>query len=116
MAEPILCVANMSRSLKYYVEVLGFKNESWGSADFTHVYRDSAGIYLSETDQGHAGTWVWVGVEDVALLFEEYRQSGAIIQHAPKNYRWAYEMKVVDPDGHILRFGSEPREDEAFDS
>ena len=21
---------------------------------------------------------------------------------------WAYEMKVTDPDGHVLRFGSEP--------
>jgi predicted lactoylglutathione lyase len=54
---------------------------------------------------------VWVGVEDVALLYEEYRKSGAKILHEPKNHLWAYEMKVEDPDGHVLRFGSEPRND-----
>ena len=31
--------------------------------------------------------------------------------HLPTNRPWAYEMQVVDPDGHVLRFGSEPRED-----
>jgi hypothetical protein len=24
------------------------------------------------------------------------------------NRPWAYEMQVEDPDGHVLRFGSEP--------
>jgi catechol 2,3-dioxygenase-like lactoylglutathione lyase family enzyme len=110
-AEPILSVADMSRSLRYYVDVLGFENAAWGSGDFTRVSRDDAGIYLSEGDQGHAGTWVWIGVEDVAGLHEEYTMSGARILHEPRNYPWAYEMKVVDPDGHVLRFGSEPRED-----
>ena len=28
----------------------------------------------------------------------------------PEHYPWAYEMKVTDPDGHVLRFGSEPKE------
>jgi predicted enzyme related to lactoylglutathione lyase len=110
-AEPILRVANMERSLQYYVEVLGFTNAQWGGTEFTHVSRDSAGIYLSEGDQGHPGTWVWLGVEDVESLYDEYTKSGALILHAPINYPWAYEIKVEDPDGHVLRFGSEPRED-----
>lgn len=115
MAEPILCVENMSRSLRYYLEVLGFKNADWALSDFTHVNRDDAGIYLCEGDQGRAGMWVWIGVEEVALLHEEYRERGATILHAPKNFRWAYEMKVRDPDGHVLRFGSEPRQDIPFE-
>jgi predicted lactoylglutathione lyase len=57
---------------------------------------------------------VWVGVEDVESLHEEYTRSGASILHAPINYPWAYEIKVQDPDGHVLRFGSEPREDLPF--
>jgi predicted enzyme related to lactoylglutathione lyase len=115
-AEPILSVADMTRSLRYYVDVLGFANADWGGDDFTRVSRDSAGIYLSEGDQGNAGTWVWIGVEDVASLCEEYRVSGATILQEPTNYPWAYEMKVQDPDGHVLRFGSEPREEIPFDS
>src|SRR5919108_3571946 len=115
-AEPILSVSDMSRSLRYYIDVLGFKNADWGGQDFTHVSRDAAGIYLCEGSQGQPGTWVWIGVENVAALYDEYIKSGATICHAPENYPWAYEMKVEDPDGHILRFGSEPRKDKPFES
>jgi len=107
-AEPILCVRDMTASLKYYVDILGFKNAEWGGDDFTHVSRDGAGIYLAQGEQGQPGTWVWVGVEDVTALYEEYKASGARIRTKPENLPWALEMTVEDPDGHILRFGSEP--------
>ena len=113
-AQPILRVADMERSLRYYTEVLGFTAAEWGDDDFTSVNRDRAGIYLCRGYQGHPGTWAWVGVEDVGKLFEEYKASGAKILHEPENYLWAYEMKVGDPDGHVLRFGSEPRADIPF--
>ena len=109
-ADPILRVADMTRSLQYYVDVLGFTNAEWGGPDFTCVTRDGASIYLSEADQGQPGTWVWVGVSDVDLLFAEYTHTGATILHSPENFPWACEMKVGDPDGHVLRFGSDPKE------
>lgn len=110
-AEPILNVRDMAASLRYYVDVLGFRNAKWGSAGFTLVSRDGAGIYLCQGDQGQPGTWAWVGVEDVGLLYDEYRASGATIRQGPTNYMWAYEMRVEDPDGHVLRFGSDSRSD-----
>ena len=113
---PILKVAAIAASLRYYVEVLGFRNAPWGTVDFTCVNRDAAAIYLCRGGQGQAGTWVWIGVEDVEALYAEYRASGARIRHPPQNYPWACEMKVEDPDGHVLRFGSEPRGDKPFDS
>jgi predicted enzyme related to lactoylglutathione lyase len=113
---PILKITDMSVTLRYYVDVLGFENAEWGTDDFTHVARDNAGIYLCREGQGQAGTWVWIGVEDVEALHVEYKASGARIRHPPENYPWAYEMKVEDPDGHVLRFGSEPREDLPFDT
>jgi catechol 2,3-dioxygenase-like lactoylglutathione lyase family enzyme len=108
-ASPILNVADMPRSVRYYVDVLGFTNAEWGGDDFTCVTRDGASIYLSQGDQGRPGTWVWVGVEDVEVLHEEYSQSGALILHPPENFPWACEMRVRDPDGHVLRFGSDPK-------
>ena len=111
-ANPILSVADMARSLRYYVDVLGFTNAEWGGDDFTCVTRDAASIYLSESDQGRPGTWVWIGVEDAGALHEEYVQKGAIILEPPANFPWAVEMKVGDPDGHVLRFGSEPKEED----
>jgi predicted enzyme related to lactoylglutathione lyase len=111
-ANPILSVASMSRSLQYYLDVLGFANAEWGGDDFTCVTRDGASIYLSEGDQGQPGTWVWIGVGDVDALHEEYEAKGATILEPPQKYPWALEMKVGDPDGHVLRFGSDP-DDEA---
>jgi uncharacterized glyoxalase superfamily protein PhnB len=107
-ANPILRVANLRRSLRYYVDALGFSNAKWGSDDFTCVSRDGAAIYLSQGDQGQPGTWVWIGVSDVRALHEELKSSGATILHPPENFPWACEMKVGDPDGHVLRFGSDP--------
>jgi predicted enzyme related to lactoylglutathione lyase len=110
-ADPILRVASLSRSIQYYVDVLGFRNAEWGTADFTCVTRDEASIYLCEGGQGQPGTWVWVGVEDAEALHEEYRDAGATILHPPETFPWACEMRVGDPDGHVLRFGSEPKEE-----
>lgn len=45
---------------------------------------------------------MWIGVEDVKSLYQEYTEHGASILHSPTNYPWAYEMKVQDPDGHVL--------------
>jgi predicted enzyme related to lactoylglutathione lyase len=109
-ANPILNVADLRRSLRYYVDVLGFTNAEWGGDDFTCVTRDGASIYLSQGDQGRAGTWVWLGVDDVEALHEEYKESGAKILQPPEHFPWACEMKVGDPDRHVLRFGSDPKD------
>ena len=110
-ATPILSVNDMHVSVRYYVETLGFTNADWGNDFFTSVNRDRAGIYLCQGGQGRPGTWVWIGVEDAATLYEEYKAGGAKILRPPQNYPWAFEMHVEDPDGHVLRFGSEPRTD-----
>jgi catechol 2,3-dioxygenase-like lactoylglutathione lyase family enzyme len=110
-AEPILRVADLPTSLRYYVDVLGFRNAAWGSDGFTCVTRDGAAIYLCQGDQGCSGTWVWVGVEDAQALYREYQASGAKIRQRPLNQAWALEIQVEDPDGHVLRFGSEPLKD-----
>ena len=115
-AAPILRVSDMATSVRYYVDVLGFRNADWGDNDFTSVNRDDAGIYLCRGAQGQPGTWAWIGVEDVQSLYEEYRARGAKVRHAPRNYPWALEMHVEDPDGHVLRFASEPLSDRPFDA
>ncbi len=108
---PILNVKNVPLSVRYYVDVLGFKLDwSWGDKeDFASVSRDGHAIMLCQDGQGHPGTWLWVGVEDIEPLFHDYSSRGVTFVELPTNYPWAYEMKVQDPDGHVLRFGSEPR-------
>ena len=105
---PILPVRDLAKSVDYYVCVLGFKLDWQTPGIFASVSRGRAFLFLCEGDQGHPGTWVWIGVEDAAALFKEYQQSGAKIRLNPTNYQWTYEMQVEDLDGNILRMGSEP--------
>ena len=104
-SQPILRVENMQPSLRFYVGVLGFTNAPWGNDDFTSVNRDRAGIYLCRGGQGRGGAWVWLGVEDVALIYEGLKSRGVPIRMAPTNYSWALEMQIEDPDGNVLRLG-----------
>jgi predicted enzyme related to lactoylglutathione lyase len=90
------------------VDKLGFKNAAWGDDNFTSVNRDGAGIYLCRGGQGRGGAWVWVGVEDAEKLHQELKACGAPILMPLTNYPWALEFHVEDPDGNVLRFGSEP--------
>lgn len=110
---PILRVRDIDASIEYYVNKLGFR-VNWKFPYFANVARDKCSIFLSKGDQGHFGGWVWIGVEDCAALWEQYKSSGARIRHAPTNYAWAYEMQVEDLDGNVLRIGSEPKEGEPF--
>ena len=108
---PILRVVSLPRSLQYYVQVLGFGVE-WGDeagSAMASVARDGHSIMLCQGDQGHPGTWIWIGVEDIDPLFDQYQRRGATFRQTPINRPWAYEMQIEDPDGHVLRFGSEPR-------
>ena len=108
-SQPILRVENMQASLRFYVDVLGFENARWGNQQFTCVTRDRASIYLCQGDQGRGAAWVWVGVADAEKLHEELKARGAAIRLPPTNYPWAMEMQIEDPDGNVLRLGSEPK-------
>jgi len=107
---PILSVRELSASVRHYVEVLGFRVD-WTDEGMVSVSRDRCSLMLCEGAQGNPGTWVWIGVEDAGALHAEYRASGAAVRMEPTDFPWAYEMQVTDPDGHVLRFGSEPRGD-----
>lgn len=110
---PILSVKDMAASIAYYESSLGFVQE-WSAGDMASVARDGFSIYFNQSGQGQSGTWLWIGVEDVDVVYAEYQESGATILQPPTNYSWGCEMRVVDPDGHVLRIASGPKADEAF--
>ena len=109
---PILRVRDVEASRRYYVETLGFALE-WDADSMIAVSRDRKSIMLCEGAQGQPGTWLWIGVEDADAFFAEFSAKGAHIRSPPQNFSWAYEFQVEDPDGHVLRFGSEPKPEPA---
>ncbi|WP_135556965.1 glyoxalase superfamily protein [Paenibacillus cymbidii] len=112
---PILRVKEMSVSRHFYVEVLGFREAEWGDDQFTCVTRDSSCIYLCQGAQGQPGTWLWLGFDgDIHAVYNELIAKGVTISRPPTNYPWALEMHVEDPDGHVLRFATEPDNNQPF--
>jgi predicted enzyme related to lactoylglutathione lyase len=112
---PILRVDDIARSLKFYVDKLGFKNAEWGNEDFTYISREGASIYLCRGGQGKGGAWIWVGVGDAEVLHSQLQAQGVKIRMEPKNFPWALEFHVEDPDGNVLRLGSEPKPGSGFE-
>jgi len=114
---PILRVREMAASLDYCVRVLGFQLD-WQDDDgnsFASVSRGECHLFLTVGDQGHPGAWIWVGVGDSDALHEELHARGARIRLPPANYPWgSREMHVEDPDGNVLRLGSENKPGEPF--
>jgi catechol 2,3-dioxygenase-like lactoylglutathione lyase family enzyme len=112
---PILNVKDISKSLAFYVDILGFKSAEWGDDNFTSINRDNTGLYLCRGGQGLPGTWIWMGFDgDIFSLYQKLKSEGVKIKLPPTNFSWAYEMQVEDPDGHILRFGTDPNDKEPF--
>jgi catechol 2,3-dioxygenase-like lactoylglutathione lyase family enzyme len=106
---PILRVEDLEASRRYYIDKLGFSLD-WDAGSMISVSRDRKGIMLCERDQGNPGTWLWIGIDgDADVLFAEFSAKGAHIRSKPRNFSWAYEFAVEDPDGHVLRFGAEPK-------
>src|SRR5579871_982007 len=87
-SQPILRVENMQLALRFYVEVLGFENASWGGDDFTSVSRDGAAVYLCRGAQGRGGAWIWIGVENAAKLYEDLKARGVAIRDGLTNHAW----------------------------
>jgi predicted lactoylglutathione lyase len=105
---PILRVEDLESSRRYYIQKLGFTLD-WETDGMISVSRDHRSIMLCEREQGQPGTWLWIGVDDADVLFAEFSTKGVRIRTPPQNFSWAYEFAVEDPDGHVLRFGAEPK-------
>ncbi|MBS1660758.1 MAG: VOC family protein [Bacteroidetes bacterium] len=106
---PILYVKDMATSLHFYVDLLGFTAAEWGDDTFTSINRDNTGIYLCKGGQGQPGTWIWLGFDgDIYALHAALQSHNIPIRMPPTNFSYALEMHVLDPDGHVIRFGTDP--------
>jgi predicted enzyme related to lactoylglutathione lyase len=106
---PILRVDDLEVSRRYYIDKLGFALDWDYAGRMISVSRNGKGMMVCEREQGQAGTCLWIGVDDADALLAEFSAKGVPIRTPPKNFSWAYEFTIEDPDGHVLRFGSGPK-------
>jgi hypothetical protein len=84
---PILPVRNLSKSMAFFTETLGFRLD-WGDGSSTvcSVSRDGKPIMLRESADDFAPAWVWIGLEDDSL-FGEFEERGVEVLQPPKNMK-----------------------------
>jgi catechol 2,3-dioxygenase-like lactoylglutathione lyase family enzyme len=108
-AIPILYSKDVSRSVAYYKEQLGF-DEGWvydADGTFGGVSKGNTEIFFCKENQGHPGTWLAIVLDNVDEYYTFIKTRGAKILTEPKSEEWNMrEMFVQDPDGHIIRFGN----------
>jgi len=107
---PVIHVKNLSQSLSYYIDVLGFSLD-FQYGEYVGIKHDTVFLHLSsslnpgrkkEPGAGH----VCINCDEVDTYYEGLQSKGATIS-APLDNR-PYGMRdfaVDDPDGNTLVFG-----------
>jgi catechol 2,3-dioxygenase-like lactoylglutathione lyase family enzyme len=117
---PILSVKDVSASIRYYQDKLGFPDSwSWDEPPtFGAVREGDFEVQFCQEGQGNPGTWLAIWVDDVDRLYEKLKDTSADIRQPPTNFPWGVrEMNVADPDSHRIRFSmptDQPADDALF--
>jgi predicted lactoylglutathione lyase len=108
---PVLPVRDLSRSIDFYTDKLGFTVDWIGAQKLAgSVSRDRCCIMLLQRQERNGPAWAWIGLENDSL-FQSFRAKGVKVHQEPRNEAWAYEMKLEDLDGNILWLGTEEKKD-----
>jgi catechol 2,3-dioxygenase-like lactoylglutathione lyase family enzyme len=107
-SRPIVCVGDVERSLRFYVDKLGF-TETWRHSDedqtlVAQVDRSSCELILSSQwpDKNGSGL-IFVSLDRQVLVAAraEFESRGVAV----KEGWWGYKLMIVDdPDGNQLYF------------
>ena len=117
-AVPSLPVKDCSEAIRFYCDVLGFQKDfddailglGGKQALFAGVSRGECAITLNQHDRQDYRATVGCDVDDVDLLYEEYRSRGVTILLAPQDEPWGERhLAIRDLDGHALNFSSKIR-------
>jgi catechol 2,3-dioxygenase-like lactoylglutathione lyase family enzyme len=111
-AAAVLVVEDVARSLDYYRDKLGFDGRPYEKdpAIYGYASRERCNIHLAQGRSHPNGFFdVYVDVDDVDDLYDELRERGAEILNAPVHTEYGLrEIRVRDPDGYVLAFGTPP--------
>lgn len=106
----VLPVSDLDASLRYFAEVLGFREE-FRFGQYAGIERDECHIHLSQhgnpnTSEPGSGA-VYIFCDEVDGYFAEIVSRGAQVMEKPKNYEYGMRDFVVrDLDGNRLSFGA----------
>jgi catechol 2,3-dioxygenase-like lactoylglutathione lyase family enzyme len=113
---PVLVVPEVGETLAYYRDQLGFETRGWDQnpAQYGFAVRDDCHIHFNQGEQPRPNSEVvqpdlfdvYLWIDDVQALHEEFVERGADLLHEPIERPWGMlEIRVLDPNGYILAFG-----------
>ena len=82
---PYLIVKDIGESLNYYVKILGFE-KYMETPHLGIVERDGHQIHLMRSQEEQPAHRVWIGVENISILFNQYRKKGVKFFQEPTNF------------------------------
>jgi predicted enzyme related to lactoylglutathione lyase len=110
---PVLQVSDLSKSLEFYVSVLGFTTEFTFGETYAGVKMGDVVIHLNMQDEssdrtGKGSVYIFcqAGVDE---YYESIVAQGASISSGPpKEYEYGMkDFRLSDPDGNWITFGQE---------
>jgi uncharacterized glyoxalase superfamily protein PhnB len=110
----VLAVRNLEESTRFYMDVLGFQRDFGdGSDGWSFLSRDNFKVMLGEcpdekpaSELGNHSYFVYLIVEGVDRLYQEFSERGAEMTSRPKSQPWGLrEFGLRTPDGHRINFG-----------
>jgi catechol 2,3-dioxygenase-like lactoylglutathione lyase family enzyme len=109
-ASPYLRVSDVERSLRFYVDELGFR-EMWRHAPepelprLLAIARGGATLVLTEHADVPFGGLVCLQTSELDTVFHELAARGVTLDLAPTDMPWRMrELHLRDPDGNRVRF------------
>jgi lactoylglutathione lyase len=112
-AFPILQVADLQRSLRFYRDLLGFEVRYAFPSDEEPVFVTLAveggtlGLGAADGPVETASTLIWLYTDDVDGAVAELRAAGVRVVAEPADQEWGERLaSVADPDGYVVHIGA----------
>ncbi len=108
---PILQVKNLPASLRFYRDLLGFRQDySFPDYEpaFIHLKTEGGTVGLTKATEPvlAASTSIWISCDDVDAAISELRDAGVTIKSEPVDQPWGQRVaSVADPDGYTVIIG-----------
>lgn len=109
----VLAVQNLQVTTRYFMDVLGFREDDIHADGWSFLSRDCFRVMLGECadappagDLGDHSYFAFWNVEGVDELYRELAAKGALLGGPPTNKPWGLrEFGLKTPDGHRIACG-----------
>lgn len=108
-AIPVLASLDMTRTLDFYRNVLGFRTEHFEGFSYGMAVRGDTELHFWACNEKHIAenTSCYIRVKDIRAVHRELSPKLPSLQAVIRTAWGMDELYVIDPDGNLIKFGQE---------